>query len=188
MRHQLVSEAVQNCQEVLRYTGPDVALRMTLIRGTDAADTMDTASMLIAAYCQRDSMAMDTLASYPQTRQQRSRAAGPRESDRQEIAGMLGGPTPLGDDHEAQRRFSRGQGYAEGGLMPEADEQRLFTEACLHRLLAPPKPPHGAPARRPKTAEREAQLQRERHDKPELIQVALVLAHLGPAQPERDSP
>ncbi|MQS35123.1 hypothetical protein [Streptomyces katsurahamanus] len=58
-----------------------------------AADTMDMASMLITAYCQRETdLRMDTLASYLQTRQQRSRAAGPRESDRQEIAG----PAPPG--------------------------------------------------------------------------------------------
>ncbi|MEV6949533.1 hypothetical protein AB0N07_48075 [Streptomyces sp. NPDC051172] len=85
--HQLVSEAVMNCQEVLRYTEPDIARdwkRMTLIRATDASDAMDMASMLIAAYCQRTGMALDTLASYLQTRQQRSRAAGPRDSDRHE--------------------------------------------------------------------------------------------------------
>lgn len=79
--HQLVAEAVQNCQEVLTYTEPFVShdwKRMTLYRATDAADTMDMASMLIAAYCQRTGMAMDTLASHLQTRQQRSRAAGPR--------------------------------------------------------------------------------------------------------------
>ncbi|MFE7112484.1 hypothetical protein ACFU98_37490 [Streptomyces sp. NPDC057575] len=39
--HQLVSEVVMNCQEVLRYTEPDIARdwkRMTLIRATDASD------------------------------------------------------------------------------------------------------------------------------------------------------
>ncbi|MFE7116540.1 hypothetical protein ACFU99_14115 [Streptomyces sp. NPDC057654] len=137
--HQLVSEVVMNCQEVLRYTEPDIARdwkRMTLIRATDASDTMDMASMLIAAYCQRTGMAMDTLASYLQTRHQRSRAAGPRDADRHKIAGMLGTPLPPEDDHEARTRFSCGQGYAEGGLMAEVDEQRLFTEACLHGLRA----------------------------------------------------
>ncbi|MDX3587634.1 hypothetical protein [Streptomyces europaeiscabiei] len=92
--------------------------------------------MLIAAYCQRTGMAVDTLASYLQTRQQRSRAAGPRDADRHEVAGMLGTPLPPEDDQDARRRFSCGQGYAEGGLMAEADEQRLFTEACLHGLRA----------------------------------------------------
>lgn len=137
--HQLVSEVVMNCQEVLRYTEPDIARdwkRMTLIRATDASDTMDMASMLIAAYCQRTGMAMDTLASHLQTRQQRNRAAGPRDSDRHEVAGMLGTPFPPDADQEVRRRFSWGQGYAEGGLMAEADEQRLFTEACLHGLRA----------------------------------------------------
>lgn len=136
--HQLVSEVVMNCQDVLRYTEPDVAhdwKRMTLYRATDASDTMDMASMLIAAYCQEHTdISMETLASYLQTRQQRSRAAGPRASDRHEIAGMLGTPLPP-DDQEARRQFSWGQRYAEG-LMSEPDEQRLFTEACLHGLRA----------------------------------------------------
>ncbi|MEV4998540.1 hypothetical protein [Streptomyces niveus] len=138
--HQLVSEVVMNCQDVLRYTEPDVAhdwKRMTLIRATDASDTMDMASMLIAAYCQEHAeISMETLTSYLQTRQQRSRAAGPRASDRHEVAGMLGTPLPPNDDQSARQRFSWGQGYAEGGLMSEADEQRLFTEACLHGLRA----------------------------------------------------
>lgn len=33
-------------------------------------------------------------------------------------------------------RFSWGKVYAEGGLMSEPDEQRLFTQACLHGLRA----------------------------------------------------
>ncbi|MFG3042768.1 hypothetical protein ACGFYZ_38305 [Streptomyces sp. NPDC048330] len=137
--HQLVSEVVMNCQEVLRYTEPDLARdwkRMTLIRATDASDTMDTAAMLIAAYCQHTGMALDTLASYLQTRQQRSRAAGPRDAERHEVAGMLGTPRPADDDQDAQMWFSVGQGYAGDGLMSEPDEQRLFTEACLHGLRA----------------------------------------------------
>jgi hypothetical protein len=137
--HHLVCEAVLNCQEVLRYTEPDLAhdwKRMTLIRATDASDTMDMASMLIAAYCQRTGTRMDTLASHLQTRQQRSRAAGPSDADRQEVAGMLGTPLPHEDDQDARRQFSMGKAYAEGGLMSEADEQRLFTEACLHGLRA----------------------------------------------------
>ncbi|MFH8470617.1 hypothetical protein [Streptomyces sp. NPDC017991] len=138
--HQLVSEAVMNCQEVLRYTEPNVAhdwTRMTLYRATDASDTLDMASLLIAAYCQQHTdISLDTLASYLQTRQQRSRAAGPRESDRQEIAGMLGAAPPPESDSDARRWYSWGSGYASGGLMSEADEQRMFTEACLHGLRA----------------------------------------------------
>ncbi|GAA2955434.1 hypothetical protein GCM10020227_23150 [Streptomyces flavovirens] len=137
--HQLVSEAVMNCQEVLRFTEPDVAhdwKRMSLYRATDAADTMNTLALLLAAYCQQHTdTSMETLASYLQTGQQRSREAGPRESDRQEIAGMLGGPVPPADTAGA-RAYRMGQGYAEGGLMFEVDEQRLFTEACLHGLRA----------------------------------------------------
>ncbi|MFB8036558.1 hypothetical protein ACFC5Z_27185 [Streptomyces sp. NPDC056004] len=67
---------------------------------------MDKASMLIAANCQRTGMATDTLASYLQTRQQRSRAAGPRYADRHEVAGMLG--TPLMSTPTASPRTSLG--------------------------------------------------------------------------------
>lgn len=80
--HQLVSEGVQNCQEVLRYTEPDQAhtwKRMTLCRATDAADTMNMVALLIAAYCERTGMAADTLQSYLQVGQQELRSAGPQE-------------------------------------------------------------------------------------------------------------
>jgi hypothetical protein len=139
--HELVSEVVMNCQEVLRYTEPDIAddwKRMTMIRATDAADTMDMASMLIAAYCQRTGMALDTLASYLQTRQQRNRSAGPRESDRAHVAGLVGEAL----SYEAERapgdrmRHGRGQRQAEQAQRPEEDPQKLFTEACLHGLRA----------------------------------------------------
>ncbi|MEU0456734.1 hypothetical protein ABZ322_27875 [Streptomyces sp. NPDC006129] len=49
---------------MLRYTEPDQAQtwkRMTLYRSTDAADTMNMAAMLIAAYCEHTGMAADTL-------------------------------------------------------------------------------------------------------------------------------
>ncbi|MFF5131096.1 hypothetical protein ACFY41_29750 [Streptomyces syringium] len=137
--HQLVSEAVMSCQEVLRYTEPDQAhtwKRMTLYRATDTADTMNMAAMLIAAYCQRTGMSLGTLESYLQTRHQRTRAAGPRESDRQELAGMLGDPAPGADDHEARLGYAWGQQHAKGALKPEDDPQQLLTEACLHGLRA----------------------------------------------------
>jgi hypothetical protein len=86
--------------------------------------------------CQRTGMAMDTLASHPQIRQQRSRAAGPRDSDRYEVARMLETPLHPEGDQDARRVFSCGQGYAEGGPMAATDEHRLFTEACLHGLRA----------------------------------------------------
>ncbi|REK84460.1 hypothetical protein DY245_43185 [Streptomyces inhibens] len=137
--HELVSEAVLNCQEVLRYTEPDQAhdwKRMTLIRATDAADTMDMASMLIAAYCQKTGTALDTLASYLQTRQQRSRAAGPQDKDREELAGILSDPVPDQDDQAMSLQFSWGQRHAKRALTPEGDPQKLFTEACLYGLRA----------------------------------------------------
>ncbi|MFD0381541.1 hypothetical protein ACFQ2B_01080 [Streptomyces stramineus] len=55
--HQLVAESVLHCSDALRYTAPDLVRdgkRMALHRATDAADTLDTASMLIAAYMERE--------------------------------------------------------------------------------------------------------------------------------------
>ncbi|MFF8582673.1 hypothetical protein ACF05R_28560 [Streptomyces albidoflavus] len=85
---------------------------MTLYRATDAADTMNLAALLIAAYCQCTGMALTTLASYLQVRQEHSRAAGPREAEPNEVAGMLGAPLPPADGETAQTWSSWGSGYA----------------------------------------------------------------------------
>lgn len=139
--HHLVSEGVQHCQEVLRYTEPDQAhtwKRMTLYRSTDAADTMNMVAMLIAAYCQHTGMARDTLQSYLQVGQQELRSAGPQEDDHAHVAGMVGEAL----SYEAMRvpanrmRHHRGQQQAEQAQRPEDDPQKLFTEACLHGLRA----------------------------------------------------
>lgn len=140
--HQLVSEAVQNCQEVLRYTEPDQAhtwKRMTLYRATDAADTMNMASMLIAAYCQRTGTSPDTLESYLQLSQQRDRTVGPGDGDWAQLAGLLGEerPAAAGDRGSwPSMEFHGGQMQAERAQRPEEDPQKLFTEACLHGLKA----------------------------------------------------
>ncbi|MEN8655545.1 hypothetical protein ABCR94_37920 [Streptomyces sp. 21So2-11] len=139
--HHLVSEGVQNCQEVLRYTEPDQAhtwKRMTLYRATDAADTMDMVAMLIAAYCERTGMASHTLQSYLQVGQQAIRAHGTDEEDRSHVTGLMGEAIP----YEAMRastnrmRHHRGQSQAEQAQRPEDDPGKLFTEACLHGLKA----------------------------------------------------
>ncbi|MGV9884803.1 hypothetical protein [Streptomyces sp. NPDC003006] len=139
--HQLVSEGVQNCQEVLRYTEPDQAhtwQRMTLYRATDAADTMDMVAMLIAAYCEHTGMDPHTLQSYLQVGQQELRSAGPQEEDRAHVAGLMDEAL----SYEAMRaptnrmRHHRGQRQAEQARSPEDDPQKLFTEACLHGLNA----------------------------------------------------
>jgi hypothetical protein len=139
--HQLVSEAVSNCQEVLRYTEPDQAhtwKRMTLYRATDAADTMDTVALLIAAYCEHTGMDPHTLQSYLQAGQQPFRSAGPQEEDRAHLAGLVGEAL----SYEAMRapanrmRYGRGRQQAEQAQRPEDDPQKLFTEACLHGLKA----------------------------------------------------
>ncbi len=139
--HQLVSEGVQNCQEVLRYTEPDQAhtwKRMTLYRATDAADTMNMVALLIAAYCQHTGMAADTLQSYLQVGQQDLRSDGPQEEDRAHVAGLMGEAL----SYEAMRaptnrmRYHRGQRQAEQAQQPEDDPGKLFTEACLHGLRA----------------------------------------------------
>ncbi len=139
--HQLVSEGVQSCQEVLRYTEPDQAhtwKRMTLYRATDAADTMDMVAMLIAAYCERTGMAPHRLQSCLQAGQQDIRAHGPQEEDRSHVAGLMGEAL----SYEAMRaptnrmRYHRGQSQAEKAQSPEDDPGKLFTEACLHGLRA----------------------------------------------------
>ncbi|MGK5631833.1 hypothetical protein [Streptomyces sp. URMC 123] len=135
--HQLVCEAVEKCQEVLRYTEPDQAHsweRMTLYRTTDASDTLDKAALLIAAYCQRTGMAMGPLASYLQTGQQRSRAAGPGNAERAHLAGLLGERAPEAGGDSA--RYGWGQRTAEHAREAEDDPQELFTAAVLHGLTA----------------------------------------------------
>ncbi|MFD6231311.1 hypothetical protein ACFWFZ_31290 [Streptomyces sp. NPDC060232] len=95
--NQLVSEAVGRCQEVMRYAASDVACdwkRMTLYRATDAADTMDCVSMLIAAYCEHNGMDPEILRGYLQLSQQHSRADGPQEEDRAYLADLLGQAAP----------------------------------------------------------------------------------------------
>ncbi|MCF3960443.1 hypothetical protein [Streptomyces fuscigenes] len=137
MIHQLVAEAVLKCEEVLRYTQPDLVHdweRMTLYRATDAADSLDKASLLIAAYCQRDGMSQDRINWYLQTDQQRSRAAGPGSSEQQLLAGLLGEPAPSEADDENGMDYSWGQRTAEQARTPESDPMLLLTQACLHGL------------------------------------------------------
>ncbi|WP_228183911.1 hypothetical protein [Streptomyces anulatus] len=139
--HQLVSEAVQNCQEVLRYTEPDQAhtwKRMTLYRATDAADMMNMVAMLIAAYCERTGMAPETLQSYLQVGQQELRSAGPQEESRAHVAGLLGEALSYKAMRASTNRdeHREGQLEAERAKRPEDDPQKLFTEACLHGLKA----------------------------------------------------
>ncbi|MFF0630728.1 hypothetical protein [Streptomyces sp. NPDC004296] len=109
---------------------------MTMHRATDAADTMDMASLLIAAYCQHNGMPLDSLARYLQTKQQQSRAAGPQEEDRAEVAGLLGEPVPHVGDRAVRSRFAWGQEIAKETMGPEDAPERLFTEACLHGMTA----------------------------------------------------
>ncbi|WP_330321458.1 hypothetical protein OG927_34445 (plasmid) [Streptomyces clavifer] len=140
--HQLVSEAVQNCQEVLRYTEPDQAhtwKRMTLYRSTDAADTMNMLAMLIAAYSQRTGTSKNALEAYLQLFQQRDRAAGPSDGEWAHLAGLLGeeAPASAGEARSwPSMQFHDGRTHAEYAQQPEDDPQKLFTEACLHGLKA----------------------------------------------------
>ncbi|MGW1617390.1 hypothetical protein ACWCQZ_50580 [Streptomyces sp. NPDC002285] len=107
---------------------------MTLYRPTDAADTMNMAAMLIAAYCQHTGMTPDTLQSYLQVDQQEIRAAGPQDADRAHLAGLLGETLPHEMLRAPQNRMlhGRGQRQAEQAQSPQNDPQKLFTEACLH--------------------------------------------------------
>ncbi|MEI7033380.1 hypothetical protein [Streptomyces pratensis] len=49
---------------------------------------------------------------------------------------MLGTPPPSESNDGPHHWYSAGQGYAEGWAMSEPDEQRSFTEACLHGVRA----------------------------------------------------
>ncbi|MEV6576083.1 hypothetical protein [Streptomyces sp. NPDC051577] len=78
---------------------------MTLYRATDAADTMNTAAMLIAAYCQDTDMAKNELDGFLQLGQQRNRAWGARDADRAQLAGLLGRPVHRSGSHGLQARL-----------------------------------------------------------------------------------
>ncbi|MGW3387859.1 hypothetical protein [Streptomyces cinereoruber] len=140
--HQLVAEAVQNCQEVLTYTESFAAhdwKRMTLYRATEAADTMNMAAMLIAAYCRRMGMSRERLESYLQLCQERARSAGPGDGEWAKLAGLLGEEAPASatvPQTWPSMQFHSGQRVAEEAGRPEEDPQKLFTEACLHGLRA----------------------------------------------------
>lgn len=137
--NQLVSEAVERCQEVMSYAASDVARdwkRMTLYRATDAADTMDSVAMLIAAYCEHVGMAPETLRGYLQLSQQHSRADGPQEEDRAHLAGLLGETEPVDTDELVRMMYGRGQHQAQAAQQPEDAPEVLFTMACLHGLRA----------------------------------------------------
>ncbi|WP_331720051.1 hypothetical protein [Streptomyces sp. NBC_00147] len=139
--NQLVSEAVERCQEVMSYAASDVARdwkRMTLYRATDAADTMDCVAMLIAAYCEQVGVDPETLQGYLQLSQQHNRADGPKEDDRAHLAGLLGQAAPAGASALGGIRmmYGRGQRQAEAAQQPEDHPEVLFTMACLHGLKA----------------------------------------------------
>ncbi|MEE1751184.1 hypothetical protein [Streptomyces sp. SP18CS02] len=138
---QMVYEAVERCQEVLSYAASDVARdwkRMTLYRATDAADTMNMVSMLIAAYCEQVGVDPETLDGYLQLSQQENRADGPQEDDRAHLAGLLGQKAPAGASEPGSVRmlYGRGQRQAEAAQQPEEPSSPF----------PPPRPP---PARRP---------------------------------------
>lgn len=136
--HQFVSEAVLNCQEVLRYTEPDMAWdwkRMTLYRAADAADALDMASLLIAAYLQDAGADSETIHSYMQSKQQQSRSQGPGRQHQAELDGLMGRPTPE-DKGPLSTRHSFGRNHAKAAQTNEVDPQEQLTAGCLHGLLA----------------------------------------------------
>ncbi|MER5973336.1 hypothetical protein ABT112_27025 [Streptomyces sp. NPDC002055] len=125
----------------MSYAGSDVAWdwkRMTLYRATDAADTMNCVSMLIAAYCEHVGVDPETLRGYLQLSQQHNRADGPEDHDRAQLAGLLNEAAPAGSDEIGAVRamFDRGQRQAEAAQHPEDHPEVLFTMACLHGLRA----------------------------------------------------
>jgi hypothetical protein len=116
--HQQVAEAAMNLQDVLRSTEPSVGQdwkRMTLYRTTGAADTLNMAALLIAAYLEAAGGSAQDVRQYLQCSQQQTRADGPRESDRRRAAALPGRrpmPELPGDGEE--------------------NPWHLWTQACLH--------------------------------------------------------
>ncbi|GAA0444972.1 hypothetical protein ABZ951_02340 [Streptomyces sp. NPDC046215] len=135
--HQLVAESVLHCSDALRYTAPDLVRdgkRMALHRATDAADTLDTASMLIAAYMEREGAGRDTLQRYLQPRRQQDRTAGPQAAEHAYLDGVLGRPAP--EDARHHMGFLTGQYHAQVAQDPEEEPEQLWAQACLHGLKA----------------------------------------------------
>ncbi|MFF2964935.1 hypothetical protein ACFVT1_40090 [Streptomyces sp. NPDC057963] len=140
--HQLVSEAVANCQEVLRYTESDQAhtwKRMTLYRATDAADTMNMVAMLIAAYCQRTGMGRESLETYLQLEQTARPGQGAGRWGLGAPGGLLGEEAPVAASEPgtwASMQFRSGRRHATNAQKVEDDPSRLFTGDVLHGLKA----------------------------------------------------
>lgn len=133
------SRAVSPCQEVVRCTEPDQThswKTMTMYQETNATDTLDMASLLIAAYCQHTHLSEDTLQSSPRTSRRQSPAAGPQDANRAPSAGQLGGAAPNADGSGPRMPSAWVRRQTEDTLATEDDPQKLFTEACLHGLRA----------------------------------------------------
>jgi hypothetical protein len=136
----LTSEAVMNCEEVLRYTEPDLAhntQRMTLYRATDAADIMNSVALLMAAFSQRSGMPLKALDSYLQAPYQRDRSLGPTDKHRAQLAAVLGESAPA-EGEGVLASYLRSV-YSGSARIPRADDtelERVWTAACLHGLRA----------------------------------------------------
>ncbi|MGX1676036.1 hypothetical protein [Streptomyces sp. NPDC055400] len=136
----LTSEAVMNCEEVLRYTEPELAhdtQRMTLYRATDAADTMNSVALLMAAFSQRSGMPLKALDSYLQAPYQRDRSLGPTDKHQAQLAAVLGEAAPA-EGEGVLARYLRSVHSGSAG-MPRADDtelERVWTAASLHGLRA----------------------------------------------------
>jgi len=131
-----------NLQEVLRYTEPCVRgswKRMTLYRATDAADTMDMAALLIAAYLEATGGNVPDIRQHLQPSQQHARADGPGPSARATAAGLLNHPLTEQDTEDQnlqQVQHSLAQRHNEAARTGHEDPWHLWTQACLHGLRA----------------------------------------------------
>jgi hypothetical protein len=140
--HQLVAEAAMNLQDVLRYTESGVGhawKRMTLYRATDAADTLDMAALLIAAYLEATGGNVRDIRQHLQGSQQHLRADGPGPSARASAAGLLNRPlTEQAEDggEILPVQHALAQRHGEAGRAGDEDPWRVWTQACLHGLRA----------------------------------------------------
>ncbi|MFD8998658.1 hypothetical protein [Streptomyces abikoensis] len=128
----LVAEAVSNCQEVLRYMEPDRVRsweRMTLYRATDAADTLDSTSLLVAAYLEHTGASTETPHRYLQCHQQLSRTAGPKTTT--VLPGRAARPGCPADPRRKTETASASGSISSGNSMPKLSKiPRRTSSSC----------------------------------------------------------
>ncbi|GGP78161.1 hypothetical protein GCM10010214_62050 [Streptomyces abikoensis] len=108
--------------------------RMTLYRATDAADTLDSTSLLVAAYLEHTGASTETPHRYLQCHQQLSRAAGPQDDDRPTRPGCPADPRRKTETTSASGSISSGNSMPKLSKIP-----RRTSSSCgpRHASLGP---------------------------------------------------